>query len=293
MERKIKALYGILIAILTGILPAKAYCQAKPVIKAAHRFDKLSMPASRETYEVSVEDAMAPYQVSVNDVPIFSLSVNGPMTFFVNTAITKSGLQTIKLVESKGGDSKAKVTVKAIRRMEDNIPKKDTLLWSGTRAGTFPAKVAYTVEDWSQGQDLNNKEMIAAATKWFGDMVALLKARKGQAFMDTIFEAEQNAFIANYMEKEEANGQFSGWVSYLNKGSFQVLGIAGCKIEVVGNGKLLHVVDGQQNGGIAIKSENLQTTFFDVFLYAPAGKTTLKPVLINFKQVRNDFRKSR
>ena len=67
--------------------------------------------------------------------------------------------------------------------------------------------------------------------------------------------------------------------------------VSNCKVEIVGYGKLVHLVDELNEGGFAVKANNGQLLLLNIYLHLPDGKSEMEPVLANFKQITSNYQK--
>lgn len=276
-------------AILLGGVYGNSFAQ-KSTPKQMNRFSKLTIPEGRTRYEISATSAKTPFQVRINDVPLLISDLSGTLSFYANSAIMQSGDQKIEIISA---DPAAEVKVSERKLVPDKYIVKQLLeLKGGDKSGVFTAEVPYKLEGWAQNKDLSNNEALKeAARKWFEKMEVLLKEKKGDQFMEAILVPEMNGFQTLYTTPEEANKYYTEWAGFINKGGFEVLDKQARKIEVVGNGKLLHLSNSNGQGGIAIKASSGQMIYIDIFLHAPGEGKEVAPILINFWQVTSDFRK--
>lgn len=77
--------------------------------------------------------------------------------------------------------------------------------------------------------------------------------------------------------------QRNEWRDYFDKGAIKIAGMQEAKIEIVGNGKLLHLVNPSGEGGLAILHGS-RRTIFDIFLHFPKGKTEPEAILFNMAE---------
>lgn len=78
----------------------------------------------------------------------------------------------------------------------------------------------------------------------------------------------------------QALDQHNSWKDYINKGGIKLADRKAAKIEIVGNGKLLHLVNPSGEGALAI-IHGKRKTVFDIFLHFSNGKTEPEALLLN------------
>ncbi len=241
------------------------------------------------TYTVHVSESNARCQVLINDVPLMYYEGKGTRSFFANGAILSSGLQSIKIItEGKTPE----VTISETK----NVPGayKEMEIWknNGSAEGEFSATVTYDFAGWRKSDlILTNDTAKKQALNWFTQMGQLLKAGKGTEFMEQLIPAEKTASALFNLKDEETAKFHSNWIGYINKKEYSLVPVSECKVEVVGNGRLIHLVNKYQEGGFALKANNGQLLLLDIYLHLPADKSKIVPVLANFKQVTSNFKK--
>lgn len=112
-------------------------------------------------------------------------------------------------------------------------------------------------------------------------MDSYLSKSKGDLFMNNLLKSEMLTYQAGYLSAAEAQETHEGWRTYINKGGIKHADLSACKMEVVANGRLVHLINASGEGGIAIKTGTKQTTVFDIFLHLPQGKDNFEAILIN------------
>lgn len=255
---------------------------------AAAIFRTLTIPDNQLLYKISVTAENMIYQVRVNDIPLMTTRINGRLVFFANPAIVKSGRQQISInykpantnttntiqatVDESGGES-APVTLWKY----DGIEKEPA-------TGEFNANIPLALHNWEHSASISkdDKTPIGKAELWYKQMAAYLKAGKGDAFMNNLLKAEMLTYQASYFTAEKALAQHNEWKNYINKGGIKLAGMENAHIEIVGNGKLLHLVDPSGDGGLVILYDKRRIVF-DIFLHFPTGATEPETILYNMK----------
>src|SRR5688572_13708177 len=125
--------------------------------------------------------------------------------------------------------------------------------------------------------------MISKAESWFKTMAGYLQADKGDVFMNSLLKAEALVYQLSYFTPEKALTQHNQWKDYINKGGLKLAGMENARIEIVGNGKLLHLVNPSGEGALAILHGS-RRTIFDIFLHFPAGKSEPEAILFNMAE---------
>jgi len=241
------------------------------------------------TYTVNISEGDSRCQVLINDVPLMYYEGKGDRGFYANGAILNSGSQSIKIV------TEGKIPIVTITETK-NVPKeyRQKEVWKneGSLQGSFMATVPYDIAGWKHSKVIADDKVVqAAALKWFERMGELLKNGKGTEFMNQLLPAEKTAATLYSLKKEEMTQFHNGWTNYISKKKFTVIPVSECKIEIVGEGRLIHLVNGLKEGGFCLKANNGQMLFLDVYLHLPEDKDQLEPALSNFKEITTDFRK--
>lgn len=241
------------------------------------------------TYTVHVSESNARCQVLINDVPLMYYEGKGPRSFYANGAILSSGLQSIKIITE---GKMPEVTISETKNLPGAYKEMEIWKNNGSAEGEFSATVTYDFEGWRKSDlILANNAAKKQALNWFTQMGQLLKDGKGTEFMEQLIPAEKTAAVLFNLKDEETAKFHSNWIGYINKKEYTLVPVSECKVEVVGNGRLIHLVDEYQEGGFALKADNGQLLLLDIYLHLPAGKGKIEPVLANFKQITSNFKK--
>jgi len=118
------------------------------------------------------------------------------------------------------------------------------------------------------------------AKSWFMQMAEYLKAGNGDSFMGMLSGAEMLVFETNYLSEAEATQQYNGWKNYINKGGIKLAALDSSYVEIVGDGKLLHLVNPSGEGTLAI-SHGTRKTVFDIFVHFPKGQNKPEAAMVN------------
>jgi hypothetical protein len=244
-------------------------------------FSSMNPPKNKPEYQVTVT-AETPYLVFINDIPLMSSTRSGRIKFPVNSAIRSSGTQKIHVVKQhKNAQGKQiEVSVQQLGRLDT--------LWSSKLKnqlkadGVFQAAVPYKVKDWTLSVSISeqDKKRIEKANVWFKKMAAFLQSGKGDAFMNHLLAAEMLTFNAHYFDKSMAIDYHEGWKNYINKGGIKVADLKSSRAEIVGNGKLLHLVNDIGEGALAILHGN-RKTIFDIFLHFDNDRAEPEAIIFN------------
>jgi len=244
-------------------------------------FSSLNPPKNKPEYQVTVT-AETPYRVFINDIPLMSSIISGRIKFPVNSAIQSSGTQKIRVVKQHKYAQEKQIEVSV-----QQLGGLDTLWQSKLKNqlkadGVFQAAVPYKVTDWSLGVSISEQDKIRIekANLWFKQMAAFLQSGKGDAFMNRLSAAEMLTFQAHYFDKSMAIDYHNGWKNYINKGGIKVADLKSSRVEIVGNGKLLHLVNDIGQGAIAIL-HGKRKTIFDIFLHFENDKAEPEAIIFN------------
>jgi hypothetical protein len=177
-----------------------------------------------------------------------------------------------------------------------NVPGayKETQIWKneGLLQGKFTAAVPYDIVGWKQGKVLSNdKTAQEQALKWFTKMGILLRDGKGSEFMKKLLPAEKTAATLYDLKEEETRKFHTNWINYISRKEYNMVPVSKCKVEIIGYGKLIHLVNELNEGGFALKANNGQLLLLDIYLHLPNGKTEMEPILANFKQITSNYKK--
>jgi len=258
---------------------------------AATTFKNLKVPENQVLYEVSVEADNTPYRVFVNDIPLMTTKISGHIKFFANPAVVKSGKQQVRVDYKAGPGSAEEVLLAKVAEsgwQKGGGTKTPTVLWDykhedgATASGTFDATIPVNVPNWENSTTVKagDQQIISKAEAWFKTMAGYLEKGKGDAFMNSLLNAESLVYQLNYFTPEKALAQHNQWKDYINKEGLKLAGMDNAKIEIVGNGKLLHLVNPSGEGALAILHGS-RRTIFDIFLHFPDGKSEPEAILFN------------
>ncbi|WP_142685769.1 hypothetical protein [Chitinophaga polysaccharea] len=276
------------IFVLLGILLANVVGAQNAIKPATPDFSKLSIPENRAVYKVTVEAEKTPYRVFINDIPLMSTSISGSLSFFANSAILNSGVQRIRIdykSEAKAGSSLKAIVAETAWQKGGGL-KEPKELWrfegKGANSGTFYADVPHKITGWQQSTVVNKDDRVrmTKAQSWFMQMAEYLKAGNGNAFMGMLSGAEMLVFKTNYLSEAEAIQQYNGWKNYINKGGIKLGGLKSSYVEIVGDGKLLHLVKPSGEGALAI-IQGTRKTVVDIFVHFPNGQNEPEAVMVN------------
>lgn len=258
---------------------------------AATTFKNLKVPENQVLYEVTVEADNTPYRVFINDIPLMTTKMSGRTKFFANPAVVKSGKQQVRVdYKAKPGSPEDVLQAKVAESgwQKDGGTKTPVVLWEykhkdGTAAaGNFDAAIPVNLPNWENSATVkaDDQQMISKAESWFKTMAGYLQAGKGDAFMNSLLKAEALVYQMSYFTPEKALTQHKQWKDYINKGGLILAGMENARVEIVGNGKLLHLVNPSGEGALAILHGS-RRTIFDIFLHFPAGKSEPEAILFN------------
>lgn len=241
------------------------------------------------TYTVTVSESKSRCQVLINDIALMYYEGMGPRSFYANGAILNSGIQSIKIV------SEGEIPVVTINETK-NIPGayRDKVIWKneGTLQGNFQATVPYDIVGWSNSKNIAEDNAAKAdALKWFVQTEKLLKDGKGAEFMKELLPVEKMAATLYNLKDEETKKFHANWTNFINAKDYTLVPVSECKIEIVGNGRLAHLVNEFKEGGFALKANNEQLLFLDIYLHLPNSKSNVEPILANFKQITTNYKK--
>ena len=133
--------------------------------------------------------------------------------------------------------------------------------------------------------------MFKEANIWFQNMGNLLESGKGDEFMKHLIPAERLAALMYNLTAEETARFHSNWISFISRKAFSLVPLSDCEIEIVGNGRLFHLKNNLNEGGFALKADNGQILFLDIYLHVPTASSRVEPILANFKQITSDFKR--
>lgn len=243
-----------------------------------------------KNYTVTVADGNSRCQILINDVPLMYYEGSGERSFFANSAILHSGEQTIKIVTR--GKIPA-VTIVEINNKQGAYAKTEIWKNNGVLKGTFKAEVPYANIGWDKSRIISkDSAMFKEANIWFHSMGNLLESGKGEEFMKHLIPAERLAALMYNLTAEETARFHSNWTSFLSRKAFSLVPLSDCEIEIAGNGRLFHLTNNLGEGGFALKADNGQILFLDIYLHVPTATSSIKPILANFKQITTDFKRS-
>lgn len=267
------------------------YSQATSVKTSQTKQNKASGNNDHLTYTVKVSEGDARCQILINDVPLMYYEGRGDRSFYANGAILNSGSQSIKIVTE---GKTPLVTITETKNVPREYRQKEIWKNEGSLQGSFIAAVPYDIAGWKYNKALpNDKTIQTEALTWFEQMGELLKNGKGSEFMSQLGPAEKTAAVLYNLKEEEMTQFHNGWTGYINKKDYTMIPVSECKIEIVGNAKLVHLVNKLKEGGFVLKANNGQMVFLDIYLHLPEHKTKLEPILANFKEITTDFKKAR
>lgn len=244
-------------------------------------FSGLNPPMNQPKFEITVTGETA-YRIIINDIPLLTTAKLGTIKFPANSAIVSNGQQQIR-VEKQGSNVKDKsLSVSVGQSGVSTILWKSDLNSKTKEEGVFQAAIPYKLQGWSKSESVNKDDQvrIEKASLWFKQMSSYLESGKGEAFMNRLVGAELSTFHANYLTKDMAVKYHNGWKNYINKGGLKIADLKTARIEVVGNGKLIHLVNATGEGALAILHGNRKTVF-DIFLHFPKGKAEPEAILFN------------
>lgn len=261
---------------------------------AATTFKNLKVPENQVLYEVTVEAENTPYRVFINDIPLMTTKISGSIKFFANPAVVRNGKQQVRVdYKAKPGSPEEVLQAKVAESawQKGGGTKTPALLWEykhkdGVAAsGTFNATIPVSLPNWENSATVKagDQQLISKAESWFKTMTGYLKAGKGDAFMNSLLNAESLVHQLSYFTPEKALAQHNQWKDYINKGGLKLAGFQNAKIEIVGNGKLLHLVNPSGEGALAILHGS-RRTIFDIFLHFPKGKSEPEAILFNMAE---------
>ncbi len=240
-------------------------------------------------YTVNISEADSRCRIVINDVPLLYFEGNGDRSFYANSAILNSGQQNIKIVTQGRIPN---VVITETKNLPGEYFQKEIWKNNGVLEGNFIAKVPYENIAWNHSKVISeDKAAYNAALNWFKNFENLLNQGKGSEVMQQLLPAEKTATLMYSLTKEETEQFHTNWTDFISKKGYSMLGIADWNIEIVGNGKLLHIMNKLGEGGFALKADNGQLLFMDVYLHIPQDQTGVEPILANFKQVTIDFKK--
>ena len=261
---------------------------------AASTFRNLKIPDNQVLYEVTVEADNTPYRVFINDIPLMTTKISGRIKFFANPAVVKNGKQQVRVdYKAKPGSTEDILQAKVAESawLKGGGTKTPVVLWEyqhkdgSAASGTFNATIPVSLPNWENSALIkaDDQQLISKAEAWFKTMAGYLEAGKGDAFMNGLLKAESLVYQLNYFTPEKALAQHNQWKNYINKGGLKLAGVQNAKIEIVANGKLLHLVNPSGEGSLAILHGS-RRTIFDIFLHFPKGKSEPEAILLNMAE---------
>lgn len=240
-------------------------------------------------YTVNISEADSRCKILINDVPLLYFEGSGDRSFYANSAILNSGQQNIKIATQGRIPN---VVITETKNVPGEYFQKEIWKNNGVLEGSFIAKVPYENIAWNNSKMIyGDKADFNAARNWFKNFENLLNSGKGTEVMQQLLPAEKTATLMYSLTKEETEQFHNNWTKFISKKEYSLVGIANWNIEVVGNGKLLHIVNSLGEGGFALRASNGQLLFMDIYLHVPQDQISVEPVLANFKQVTVDFKK--
>lgn len=258
---------------------------------ATNTVKNLKVPENQVLYQVVVEADNTPFRVFINDIPLMTTKMSGRTKFFANPAVVKNGKQQIRVDYKARPGSTAEVLQASVSEsawQKGGGTKTPVVLWEykhkdgAAASGTFDATIPVSLPNWENSTTVKSgdQQMINKAEAWFKTMAGYLQAGKGDAFMSSLLKAEGLVYQLSYFTPEKALVQHNEWKDYINKGGIKIAGFQNAKVEIVGNGKLLHLVNPSGEGAFAILHGS-RRTIFDIFLHFPAGKSEPEAILFN------------
>ncbi|WDF55609.1 hypothetical protein [Mucilaginibacter sp. KACC 22063] len=251
-------------------------------------------------YQLDFKAAFCRFEVAVNDVTVFNMSIAGQTSSFIpiNAAISQSGKQAIVVKVYPLNGEKAlhrsaefSYNIKvfdALKQLEFKeqlsgeyaIPKIDPAkkIPFLTQSAFFVANVPYNIISYQDGADLrritNLKDKLQGAYQQLARIIANKEMGKLQKL---IANREHVVGVTMYLNKEETEARIKGLTRDLGAG-FKLLPIpSDAIIKISGNGKLASLV--KPNGDAAITLINTQTEEemnLEFSFYIPKGKTELE-----------------
>lgn len=267
---------------------SNTFASAQSINQNSH-IDKNEVTRPNKNYTVTVADGNSRCQILINDVPLMYYEGSGDRSFFANSAILNSGEQTVKIVTT--GKIPA-VTIIETNNKQGEYAKKEIWKNYGVLKGNFTAEVPYSNIGWDKSRIISkDSAMLKEANIWFQNMGNLLESGKGEEFMKHLIPAEKLAALMYNLTAEETSRFHSNWTSFISRKAFSLVPLSDCEIEIAGNGKLFHLTNNLNEGGFALKTDNGQVLFLDIYLHVPTATSSIKPILANFKQITTDFKR--
>ncbi len=251
-------------------------------------------------YQLDFKAAFCRFEVMVNDITVFNMSVAGQTSSLIpiNATISRSGKQAIVVkVYPLDGErtlhpsAEFSYNIKifdALNQLDfkEQLPgeyaiakvdasKKTPFL---TQSAFFVASVPYTIISYQHGVDLKGITNLKDKLQGAYQQLAGIIANKGtQKLQKLIANRERIAGVTMYLSKEETEARIKSLTRDLGAG-FKLLPIpSDAVVKISGNGRLASLV--KPNGEAAMTLVNTQTQeemSLEFSFYIPKGKTALE-----------------
>jgi hypothetical protein len=261
---------------------------------------KPSYATSQPYYELDFTAVYCKFEISVNDMILFNLNVNGRTSTYIpiNAGILQSGKQkvTVKMYPLDGKqvlnpNAEFKYNIKIFDavnnlKFKEQLPgeyavakvnpaKKQPYL---TKAVYFNADVPYTIKSYQEGTDLNSvgnlKDKLNDA---FLQLANIITKGNMVQLQKLIANREKVSGVTMYLGEDEMEERLTGLTNDLKSG-FKLVPIpANAIVKIFGNGKLATLV--KPNGDSAltlINSKKGEEMTLDFAFYIPQGKLDLE-----------------
>lgn len=263
-------------------------------------FQKLSTYKDPATYTAEVASEGCAYQVMLNDIPLYQSNgkLDNNVKFLINPAILKSGKQRLsfKLLPKAGlkvlpQNSSFKITINltggnpaTVLSFSPGKPVAGKAVFED--AIDFQASVPYDLKGWSASNPLKatDEALRKETILYYRHMLELIRAKKGQAFMDRLLKAGNLIYQTTYLTPGQALQQHQEWAEFINKGA-QVEPLGAFELEAVGNGRAVRLsTTGPDKRGEGVirfhyKSGTQQRIIvFDLLLHKPLGSDKLEAI---------------
>ncbi|WP_026449533.1 hypothetical protein [Aequorivita capsosiphonis] len=245
------------------------------------------------------------YEIYINDVKITNNIESGPVSGleYLNEYILSSGKQTIRLIDrtyrenpnipddsfqrmkmeifTTDENEENQAMLKALEFPKTSVPKP----YYYENTWEFEAEVPYTLEGWSNGEDLtkmDEKELMKLTVAKFEQLRQLLNTGKVDEFIEENAKGYEEFVISNYYQKKWAEYDENIREGFADQRG-NLLPLEHYQMRISGNGKLVSLerIDKEFRGESALlavdKEENTLYTN-RVYLFMPKGSHTLKPI---------------
>jgi hypothetical protein len=278
----------ILFALIIGCVPNKKVKESN-MSAVETNFNSLKKYDNEPIYKMTIQTEYS-YKVYVNDILLLSRfsHIHAPISFFINSALFKSGKQNIKInlypsftdatTQELTLTDKFQFSLDLVKTAWKNgiliepqnilsykipTPTNETKNSDFTNSEEyivelpFEAKLPYEMNPLENSKNLKKEDttnLKKEVLDFYNSLKTNFESKQSEVFMKKIAKAENLVYQCNYLTKEEAVAKNAKWVDYINSGQ-QLSKIENYDMEISSTGKLVSLRrnDGQNNGEAVLR----------------------------------------